>query len=105
MNGIKEKVAALINNYQKTSVAIGAAGGIGALSLLAYKCFERAAQAYLGHSGPSQASYSTICGKELATHYRSGESSSFQEGVLQLSPPNSCIAGCGSSASSRSERE
>ena len=34
-------------------------------------------------SGPSQASYLSVCGKELAAHYRGGESLSFQEGVLQ----------------------
>ena len=49
-----------------------------------FHLFERTARRNLGPSGPSQASYSTICGKELTTHYRSGESSSFQEEVLQI---------------------
>ena len=31
----------------------------------------------------SQASYLSVCGRELAVHYRSGESPSSQEGVLQ----------------------
>lgn len=44
---------------------------------------ERAARRESGPLGPGQASYLSICGKELAAPYRSGESPSFQEGVLQ----------------------
>ncbi|MBX7067153.1 MAG: hypothetical protein K1X28_07975 [Parachlamydiales bacterium] len=59
-------------------------------------CFERAARRNLGPSGvptdasleevarPSQASYLSICSKELAAPYQSGESPSLQEGVLQI---------------------
>jgi hypothetical protein len=45
--------------------------------------FERTARRNPGPLGSGQASYLIICGKELAAHYRSGESPSFQEGVLQ----------------------
>ena len=45
---------------------------------------ERAARRNPGPSGPGQASYLSSCGKELAAPYRSGESPSFQEGVLQF---------------------
>ena len=44
---------------------------------------ERAAQRNPGSSDLSQASYLSICGKKLAARFRSGESPSFQEGVLQ----------------------
>ncbi|MES2274009.1 MAG: hypothetical protein V4487_07440, partial [Chlamydiota bacterium] len=45
---------------------------------------ERAAQRNPGPTGPGQASYLSICGKELGhPPYRSGESPSLQEGVLQ----------------------
>src|SRR3989344_5247856 len=44
---------------------------------------ERAAQRNPSPSGPGQASYLSICGKELAAPYRSGESPSPREGVLQ----------------------
>jgi len=47
------------------------------------QCFERAARRDLGPLGPNQASYLSNCGKELATHYRSGESPSCKEGILQ----------------------
>ena len=45
---------------------------------------ERAARRNLGPSGPSQASYQSVCGKELDAPFRSGESPSVQEGVLQF---------------------
>jgi len=44
---------------------------------------ERAARLEAGPLGPAQASYLSICGKELATRDRSGESPSLPEGVLQ----------------------
>ncbi|MES2273055.1 MAG: hypothetical protein V4487_02555 [Chlamydiota bacterium] len=44
---------------------------------------ERAAQRNPGPTGPGQASYLSIRGKELAAPYRSGETPSLQEGVLQ----------------------
>lgn len=45
--------------------------------------FERAARRNPGPSGPGQASYLLGCGKALAARYRSGESPSLEEGVLQ----------------------
>lgn len=44
---------------------------------------ERAARRNPTPSGVGQASYPSGCGKELAALYRSGESPSFEEGVLQ----------------------
>jgi hypothetical protein len=44
---------------------------------------ERAARRNPRPSGRGQASYQSSCGKELAAHFRSGESPSFEEGVLQ----------------------
>ncbi|MES2272592.1 MAG: hypothetical protein V4487_00170 [Chlamydiota bacterium] len=46
--------------------------------------YERAAQRNPGPSGSGQASSLSIRGKELAALYRSGESPSLQEGVLQV---------------------
>lgn len=48
---------------------------------------ERTAQCNLGSSSLSQASHSTLRGKELAARSRSGESSSRQKGVLQSTQP------------------
>ena len=44
---------------------------------------ERTAQRNPGPSGPGQASYLSICGQQLAAPYRSGESPSPRERVLQ----------------------
>ncbi|MES2272979.1 MAG: methyltransferase domain-containing protein [Chlamydiota bacterium] len=53
------------------------------VSLFAADPIERAAQRNPGPTGPGQASSLSICGKELAALYRSGETPSLQEGVLQ----------------------
>ena len=47
---------------------------------------ERAARPGPGPEGPEQASYLIICGKELVAPYRSEETPSLQEGVLQPLP-------------------
>jgi ATP-dependent exoDNAse (exonuclease V) beta subunit len=48
---------------------------------------ERAARRNPGPSGPGQASYLSICGKEVAAPYQSGETPPFQGGVLQFLEP------------------
>ncbi|MES2272874.1 MAG: ankyrin repeat domain-containing protein [Chlamydiota bacterium] len=59
-------------------------GKVIELAFLSAPDFERAAQRNPGPTGPGQASCLSICGKELGhPPYRSGETPSLQEGVLQ----------------------
>ncbi len=73
-----------VENSDNASANANVYGTYGSFTLFTFlDGFERAARRNPGPSGLGQASYLSSCGKELAAQFRSGESPSLKEGVLQ----------------------